>query len=338
MRMKFTGNKSERVQQLYLDMLSILETVGISMNGLSDRRREKIAGACLATGQIVKSFREAKSIMDGSFLKTRDIIDFENAHYGEQISSGSYDDIRRKDLKPLTDAGLVLSSSLLDQSATNNPNRGYALDAQFANLLKVYGTAKWEAKLAYFLETRQKTREELERKRATERIPVTLPSGKMLELSAGEHNLLQKKIIEEFLPQFGMGAQVLYVGDTSDKYLVREDERVKVVKFFPLEHDALPDVVAYSKQKNLLFLIEAYNTSGPMDKSRVLRLKTLLQDCTTNTVFITAFLSTKEFLKRFSQIAWETEVWIADNPSHMIHLNGCKFLEMHQLRVARCRP
>ena len=139
--MKFTGNKSKMVQQLYLDLLNILETIGISMENLSDRRKEKMAGACLATGQIIESFKEVKSIMDGCFLKTRDIIEFENAHYGEQISSGSYDDIRRKDLKPLTDMGLVLSSSLLDQSATNNPHRGYALDAQFAGLLKVLARA-----------------------------------------------------------------------------------------------------------------------------------------------------------------------------------------------------
>ena len=328
--MKFTGNKSEIVQQLYLDMLSVLETIGIAMDGFSDRRKERMAGACLATGQIVNSFKEVKSIMDGSFLKTRDIIDFENAHYGEQISSGSYDDIRRKDLKPLIDAGVVFSSSLLDQSATNNPNRGYALDAQFANLLKVYGTAKWQAKLSYFLETRQNTKVELERKRAMERIPVVLPSGKTLELSTGEHNLLQKKIIEEFLPQFGMGAQVLYVGDSTDKYLVREDECLRSIHFFPLEHDALPDVVAYNEEKNLLFLIEAYNTSGPMDQSRVLKLKTLLKECTAHAVFITAFLNTKEFLKLFSKMAWETEVWIADNPEHMVHLNGCKFLEVYK--------
>ena len=328
--MKFTGDKNEKIQQLYLDMLGILEIVGIPMDGLSDRRKEKMAGACLATGQIVNSFKDVKSIMDGSFLKTRDIIEFENTHYGENISSGSYDDIRRKDLKPLTDAGLVLNSSLLDQSATNNPNRGYALDAQFANLLKVFGSSKWDAKLSYFLETRRKTKEELERKRAMERIPVTLPSGKMLELSAGEHNLLQKKIIEEFLPQFGMGAQVLYVGDTTDKYLFRDDEILKSIQFFPLEHDALPDVVAYSRERNLLFLIEAYNTSGPMDNSRVVKLKSLLKDCTADTVFITAFLNAKEFMKLFPKIAWETEVWIAEEPEHMVHLNGYKFLEIHK--------
>lgn len=324
--MKFTGKKSDKVQALYCDMLNVLETVGIPFDGLSDRRKEKIAGACLATGHIINSFKEAKSIMDGSFLKTRDIIEFENTHFGEDISSGSYDDIRRKDLKPLTDAGLVLNSSLLDQSATNNPQRGYALDAQFANLLKTYGTSKWNAKLSYFLETRRKTKEELERKRAMERIPVTLPSGRTLELSAGEHNLLQKKIIEDFLPRFGRDARLLYVGDSTNKFLFRDDNGLKAIHFFRLEHDALPDVVAFSEKKNLIFLIEAYNTSGPMDNSRVLRLKSLMEDCTAEAVFITAFLNAKEFLKQFSKIAWETEVWLSDTPDHMIHLNGDKFI------------
>lgn len=324
--MKFTGNKNEKIQRLYLNMLNILEDVGISLEGLTDRRKEKMVGACLATGQIVNSFKETKSIMDGAFLKTRDIIEFENNHYGENISSGSYDDIRRKDLKPLTDAGLVLNSSLLDQSATNNPQRGYALDAQFANLLKSFGTSKWDARLAYFIEIRRKTKEKLEQNKEIKRIPITMPSGKRIELSAGEHNLLQKKIIEDFLPCFGMGANVLYVGDTADKFLLREDESLKSIRFFQLKHEALPDVVAYSEQKNILFLIEAYNTSGPMDESRVLQLKTLLKDCTAEPVFVTAFLNTKEFLKQFSKIAWETEVWIAETPNHMIHLNGDKFI------------
>lgn len=328
--MKFTENKTDSVKRLYSDMLTILATVGIPMDGLSDRRKEKMAGACLATGQIVSSLKEAKSVMDGAFLKTRDIIDFENTHYGESISSGSYDDIRRKDLKMLVEARLVINSSELDQSATNNPNRGYALDAQFAKLLQTYGTRNWDAKLSYFLETRKKLKEELERKRALERIPVTLPSGIMLELSSGEHNLLQKKIVEQFLQLFGMGAQVLYVGDTADKYLFRDDETLASLHFFALEHEELPDIVAYSGEKNLLFLIEAVHSSGPMNELRVRRLKHLLSDCSSNIVYITAFLNKAEFRKYLNQIAWETEVWIAETPEHMVHFNGSKFLEIHK--------
>lgn len=327
--MKFTGNKSEAVRHLYTDMLAVLSAIGVPMDGLSDRRKEKMAGACLAVGQITTSLKDAKSVMNGSFLKTRDIINFENTHYDENISSGSYDDIRRKDLKFLVEARLVINSSELDLSATNNPNRGYALDAQFAKLLQSYNTKAWSAKLSYFLESRKEFAEKMERKRALERLPVTLPSGVHIELAAGEHNLLQKKIVEQFLPLYGMGAQVLYIGDADDKFLFRDDDMLKSLHCFPLEHDELPDVVAYSKEKNLLFLIEAVHSSGPMDEVRVSRLKRLLNDCTADVVFFTVFLNRAAFKKYVGQIAWETEVWIAESPEHMIHFNGAKFLEIH---------
>ncbi len=330
MRIKFTEGKSEHVQKLYSDMLDVLSAVGIPVTELSsDRRREKMAGACLAAGQIVNSFREAKSVMNGSFLKTRDIIVFENEHYGEHISSGSYDDIRRKDLKMLVDEGFVVNSSELDQAATNNPNRGYTLSAPFANLLRVYGTSKWDERLAYFIEIHQKTKEELARKRAMERIPVTLPSGLTLELSTGEHNLLQKKIVEDFLSLFGMGAEVLYIGDSSDKYLHRDTEALQQLHV-SLEHGTLPDIVAYSREKNLLFLIEAYHSSNPMNNERVSSLRQLVADCGANVVYVTAFLSKSEGLKHLKEIAWDTEVWFANEPEHMMHLNGYKFLEIHK--------
>ena len=330
MRIKFTGEKSEQVKKLYSDMLDILQAVGIAVEKQpSDRRREKMAGACLAAGQIVTAFKEAKSVMNGSFLKTRDIIEFENEHYGENISSGSYDDIRRKDLKLLVEEGLVVNSAMLDQSATNNPNRGYTLDAQFAKLLKTHGTKKWADQLAYFLEIRKQLKEELEQKRAMERIPVRLPSGVTLELSTGEHNLLQKKIIEDFLPLWGMGAEVLYIGDSTDKYLLRNVEALQALGI-TLEHGELPDVVAYSKEKNLLYLIEAYHSSNPMDDARLRTLKRLVGQSSANVVFVTAFLSKTIGLRNLSKIAWETEVWFANEPEHMMHLNGHKFLEIHK--------
>ena len=329
--MKFTGDKSDKIKKLYSDMLDVLTKVGIPVNDLpSERRKEKMAGACLATGQIKTSFKEVKSVMNGVFMKTRDIIEFENTYYGEHISAGSYDDIRRKDLRILVEEGLVINSSTLDQSATNNPNRGYALDAQFANLLKSYGTKKWDEKLAYFVEVHHQVSEELAQKRTRALIPITLPSGVSLELSSGEHNLLQKKVIEDFLPRWGMGAEVLYIGDTSDKYLYRDENKLKTLHFFPIEHGELPDIVAYSEEKNLLYLVEAVFSSGPMDELRVKRLKRMLENCSANIVFITTFLNKKTYQKYCLSLAWETEVWIAEEPDHLVHLNGYKFLEIHK--------
>ena len=43
-----------------------------------------------------------------------------------------------------------------------------------------------------------------------------------------------------------------------------------------------------------------------------------------------AFPDRAEFRKNAADIAWETEVWIADNPDHMIHFNGDRFLGPHE--------
>lgn len=329
MEIQLTGNKTEEVKNLIFSMLDILGEVGIPLNGTS-RRLEKMSMACLAVGNIKSCFSEAQSADDNRFLTTREIISFENTHYGENISSGSYDDIRRKDLLLPVQAHVVLNSSSIDAQATNNPTRGYALSPLFATLLRYYGTKQWKRRLTDYKKKVNLLKEELERKRNMEKIPVKLPSGFELELSAGEHNILQKHIIEDFLPRFGMGAEVLYIGDTSDKFLYMNKERLEQIGFFALKHDELPDVVAYCENKNLLFLIEAVHSAGPMSEIRVMKLKRQLEKCTAIPIFATTFLNKKEFRKWVTEIAWETEVWIADSPEHMIHFNGYKFLEIHQ--------
>ncbi|MDR1581974.1 MAG: hypothetical protein LBS55_01740 [Prevotellaceae bacterium] len=166
----------------------------------------------------------------------------------------------------------------------------------------------------------------LARKRNLDKIPVKLPSNKPLELSLGEHNVLQKAIIEEFLPRFDSDCEVLYIGDTSNKILHIEEAELNKLNFFELSHDELPDIIAYSKKNNWLYLIEAVHSSGAMSETRVLELKKLLKNCKAELIFVTSFLTRAEFRKWVSDIAWETEVWIADNPDHLIHFNGHKFL------------
>ena len=329
MEIQLTGNKTDVVKSLIFSMLDVLGDVGIPVNG-TPRRLEKMAMACLAVGDIKTEFAEAKSASDSRFLTTREIISYENANYGENISPGSYDDIRRKDLLLPVQARIVLNSSSFDSQATNNPTRGYALNPLFADLIKCYGTTKWKKSLVKYKKQVELLKDELERKRNLEKIPVKLPSGVELELSAGEHNVLQKCIVEDFLTRFGLGAEVLYIGDTSDKFLYKNGEVLKQIGFFTLEHEELPDVVAYCREKNLLFLTEAVHSAGSMSEIRVRKLKKQMEKCTAIPVFVTCFLDKKEFRKWVTEIAWETEVWIADSPEHMIHFNGFKFLEIHQ--------
>ena len=329
MKISLTGNKKTKLQKIIFDMLDILNFIGIPIDNLSDRRKERMVLAILAVGNIKNSFDDVLTVNDNYFLKTRDIIEFENKYYSENISSGSYDDIRRKDLILPVSAGIVLNSCMFEEKATNNPTRGYGLNPLFASLIKAYKKPNWETELSNFLSKNKSLKEEMEHRRNLQKIPVSLPSGENIELSYGEHNILQKEIVENFLAKFGFNSQVLYIGDTANKFLYKDDKTLSELKCFNLKHEELPDVIAYSKDKNLLFLCEAVHSAGPMSEIRVRKLKEQLKNCTAEIVFITAFLTKKDFKKWTLDIAWETEVWIAETPEHMIHFNGYKFLEMH---------
>jgi BsuBI/PstI restriction endonuclease domain/BsuBI/PstI restriction endonuclease HTH domain len=320
------SKKSKAVQKIINEALDILESVGIPFNAKSERGLERMAVCFLAVAGVTKDWKKTKSSEDNIHLKTRDIINIINKNFEETISSGSYDDIRRKDLKLLVLADIVLNSGVNKGSATNDPTRGYSLHPDFKKLIVDYKTEHWSKSLKVFTKNKPNLSEILARKRILDKIPVKLPNGKPIELSLGEHNVLQKQIIEQFLPRFGSDCEVFYIGDTSNKILHIEEAELKKLNFFDLSHDELPDIIAYSKNKNWLYLIEAVHSSGPMSETRVLELKKMLKNCKAGIVFVTTFLTKADFRKWMLDIAWETEVWTADNPDHLVHFNGHKFL------------
>ena len=234
------SKKSIAVQAMINEALDILESVSIPMTK-SERGLEKMAVCFLAVAGITNDWSKAR---DNTNLKSRDIIVYVNNNFEENISSGSYDDIRRKDLKLLVLADIVVNSGVNKGSATNDPTRGYALHPDFKQLIVSYKTDSWIKNLNAFNENKPSLAEILSRKRDLEKIPIKLPNGKPIELSLGAHNVLQKALIEEFLPRFGSDCTVLYIGDTSNKALHMEIEELKKLNFFELSHDELPDIIA----------------------------------------------------------------------------------------------
>ena len=321
-------SKSKSVKKVINEALYILNSLGIPFEGLSERRLEKMGLAFLAVADVKRSnhWNAAKQSGCGWAPQTRQIIEYINANFEENISSGSYDDIRRKDLKLLTVAGLVERSANNPSAATNNPTRGYALNPQYACLIREFGVEGWEDQVDELLAETGTLRDRLLGQREIETVSVTISAGKKLMFTPGEHNTLQKAVIEEFLPRFGFKAELLYVGDTANKFLLCEKSRLEALSFFELAHGELPDIVAYSRKKNWLFLVEAVHSSGPISQLRLAELKRLTKACTADIVYVTAFLDRAAFRKFAPDIAWETEVWIADTPDHLIHYDGDKFL------------
>lgn len=319
------SKKTREIKKLIKIATEILTAVGFPIRELTPRRSERVAMVLLATANIhsLSKINQPKTIDDSVVMKTRDIINFMNSHFGENISSGSYDDIRRKDLKLLILGSIVKRTN--ENLAHNDSSRGYALNHSAAPLFQSYGTESWEQEVSKFIEIHGSVANLLDRTRDIVKIPITIES-KTLEFSNGEHNVLQKAIVEEFLPLYGYGAEVLYIGDTADKYLHLNQRKLDELGFFKLDHGELPDVVAYSENKNWLYLIEAVHSSGPISENRLLELKKLTNNCKADIVYVTAFLDRTTFRTWVKDIAWETEVWIADNPTHLIHFNGDKFM------------
>ena len=162
-------------------------------------------------------------------------------------------------------------------------------------------------------------------KKKMKQIPVQI-NGQNLVFSVGKHNQLQKAIIEDFASRFAPGAECLYVGDTAEKDMVKNVEKLKELGFEITLHDKMPDVILYSEERKWLYFIESVTSVGPMDPKRLVEITEMTKNVTCGKIFVTAFLDFKTYKKFAASLAWETEVWLAEMPDHMIHLNGDKFL------------
>lgn len=265
-------------------------------------------------------------------LRIWDIMGFMRETYEKDYAANSRETIRRQTIHQFEQARLVDRNPDDPSRPTNSGNNVYQLTADAAAVLKTYGTRKFDAALKDFLARFGALQEAYRQAREGNRVPLRLPDGSTVHLSPGEHNVLQVAVIEQFGPRFAPGAAVLYVGDTALKHVVCNSGELNQLKVPITEHDKLPDVILHWREKNWLFLVEAVTSHGPVSPKRHREMETLLHNCPAERVYVTAFLDVREFRKYAADIAWETEVWMADNPDHMIHFNGPKFLGPYKPR------
>ena len=143
---------------------------------------------------------------------------------------------------------------------------------------------------------------------------------------SSKHKKLEVAIVEEFVPRFASDAKLIYVGDMAQKTFVLDKAAFVNLGIPVSEHDKFPDVILYNSKKKWLFLIEAMTRHNLVSSKRQFELEKLFEKCKAGKIYMTAFLDFASYGKYADGVAWETEVWIAEMPSHMIHYNGDKFL------------
>lgn len=255
------------------------------------------------------------------WIRIHDIIAYTKEFYGVTYAENSRETFRKKAIHHFRNAAFIEDNG----EATNSPNYRYRLTDEMLSLIHSYRTENWGLEKLEFLSSHETLMDIYTSKRTMRKMPVRI-NGENFTFSPGKHNKLQKAIIEEFAPRFAPDSECLYVGDTTEKDLVKNVEKLRELGFAITLHDKMPDVVLYLEEKNWLFFIESVTSVGPMEPKRIREIEEMTESVTAGKIYVTAFLDFKTF-KRFSEsLAWETEVWIADMPDHMIHLNGDKFL------------
>jgi adenine-specific DNA-methyltransferase len=259
-------------------------------------------------------------------LRIWDVMGWMREHYGKDYAANSRETIRRQTIHQFEQARLVDRNPDDPTRPTNSGETVYQLTAEAAAVFRTFGKPGFSAACEKFIKQHGSLSAAYERARDLVQVPVTLPDGSEVQLSPGLHNELQRLIVEKFASRFAHGAVVLYLGDAAEKRLIIAREMLRSLNIPEMNHDKLPDVVFYHKNRNWLFLIEAVTSHGPVSAKRHAELEAVFRNCPAGRVYVTAFLDFSAFKKFASDIVWESEVWIAEFPDHMIHFNGAKFL------------
>lgn len=257
---------------------------------------------------------------------SKGIMKFIADKYSVKYKPNTRETVRRQVLHQFVEGAIALYNPDNPNLPVNSPNVHYAISPDALKVVKTFGTDLWEDTSKIFRQNVANLAKKYKKARESHRVPIVLPDGKELILSPGDHNELQKAIIETFLPTFAKGSKVLYVGDTELKDLFNDQDKLKQLGVTMADHSKLPDVIIYDEKKDWIYLIEAVTSHGPIGPKRLSELNHILKSCDSGKIFVTAFLTISDFSKFSNDIAWETEIWIKENPGHMIHFNGDKFI------------
>ena len=254
------------------------------------------------------------------------IMDFCRDVYGKQYAPNTRETFRRQTMHQFVDAGIAIYNPDKSDRPVNSPKACYQISIDAYEVIITFETKAWDKMLASFLKRIKTLAKRYAMEREMKMIPVTINDETQIRLTPGSHSKLIKEIIEEFGPRFVPDSQVIYVGDTGDKIGYLDDKKLNEIGIEIDKHGKMPDVILYYSQKNWLLLIESVTSHGPVDAKRHNELSKLFNKSNAGLVYVTAFPDRITMAKYLVNISWETEVWVSEAPTHIIHFNGERFL------------
>ena len=302
------------------EALNILESLGLP------RQQQNERSALTLLSLLNLKAEDAWEAASDPLMGITPMMEFFAEHYSKRYKPNTRETVRRQTVHQFVQAGLTVANPDEPSRPTNSPKAVYQIEPSALKLIREFGKPTWGEHLREYLRAVTTLKKIYSRERDITRIPVKLANGREVRLSAGGQNVLVKKIIDDFCPIFTPGGRLVYVGDTEKKWAYSDPHVLQELGVEIEKHGKMPDVVVHHMEKNWLVLIEAVTSHGPVNPKRRQELKELFSDSKAPIVYVTAFLDRRSMIKYLDDISWETEVWIADSPTHLIHFNGERFL------------
>lgn len=316
------NSKEQRIEEA----LAVLDDLGMPRA----QRNERSALCLLALLDLAQS--KPWSVATAPLIGITPIMDWARLHYEKPYAPNSRETFRRETIHQFIQGGLALHNPDRPDRPVNSPNTVYQIEPTCLATLQAFGTSDYHSRLSNYLAIRGTLAAQHAMHRQMTMVPLKIVLGQEVMLSPGAHSALIKALCEEFGPRFVPGGQLVYAGDTGEKWGYCDEALLASLGIAMGGHGKMPDVMIYDPVRRWLILAEAVTSHGPVDAKRHQELSELFMDCGTGLVFVSAFPDRRMFNKYQEVISWESEVWIADHPSHLIHFNGVRFLGPYQAR------
>lgn len=263
------------------------------------------------------------------------IMEWMAQNYAKRYKPNTRETVRRQTMHQFVLAGVAVYNPDDPSRPINSPKAVYQISPSALRAVQAFGTSAWKVRLADYLSGRTKLVDQYAKPREMQKVVVAANKG-AVKLSPGKHSHLIKSIVEDFGGFFLPEGQLVYVGDTGRKHGYTDGLLLDRLGIEYDEHGKMPDVILYCPVRQWLVLIEAVTSHGPVDGKRHHELKNLFAKVRAGLVYVTAFATRANMSRYLSSISWETEVWVAEAPTHLIHFNGSRFLGPYDA-AERCK-
>lgn len=161
-----------------------------------------------------------------------------------------------------------------------------------------------------------------------ERVLITFPSGETRQMEPGPSSVISKAVIEEFLPRFLERPGVIWLSESSNQVVARDDQLAKEIGLTIHSDRTLPDMILLDlgPDQPLLVFVEVVATAGHVSEARQTALMEIAKEGGFNedqVAFVTAYADRNNaaFRNSVSELAWRSFVWFRSEPDHIMVLH-----------------